>query len=71
MNTLTRVLPIAASFALLSPRSLFALAAPKLNLPKGYVLPDDFKLPKGIKIPSGFEITPEMIEEYMEYLDEE
>ena len=56
---------------------LFAVvhAAPELppgvTLAPGVELPDDFKMPAGVleKLPAGFEISAEMIEQYLKYLE--
>ena len=49
--------------------------AKKNKLPKGVILPpdvvvpDDFELPDGINIPEGFEITQDMVDQYIRYMD--
>ena len=40
-----------------------------LRLPPGVELPEDFALPEGLVIPEGFEITEEMINQYLKYME--
>ena len=64
------ILTIATGACLLSGA---ALAKPKLPkgviLPPGVVVPDDFELPEGISIPAGFEISQDMVDQYVKYMD--
>jgi len=64
------ILTIATGACLLSGA---AQAKPKLPkgviLPPDVVVPDDFELPEGISIPAGFEISQDMVDQYVKYMD--